>query len=115
MQKTKYIKEHEKKTNCLFCGKMIVRKNMDFHIDNFHRFEPNFELKSNMLDVISAIDNMRLDFLAIKEASNSIYSKIDEDLIQDNLYKKFEENMMKFKQLNLAKEMGLIEYKNSCQ
>ena len=44
-----------------------------------------------------------------------IYSKMDEDLIQDNLYKKFEENMMKFKQLNLANEMGLIEYKNSCK
>ena len=43
MQKVTQKKDAEKKTNRLFCGKMIVRKNMELHIDNFHRFEPNFE------------------------------------------------------------------------
>ena len=114
MPKTKKINQVEQKTNCKFCGKSIVLKSMEQHIINMHKFEPNFEIKCLLVDVLNAIESMTLDLLYIKEESNWVYSNVNEELIQDNLFKIFQENMMKFAQLNLAKEMKLSEFKKSC-
>ena len=113
MQNTHNI--NDSKTSCKYCGKMLLKKNMGRHINTCHKDEENFELKSKMIDVIYAIDIMRLDFLTIKEASNSVYKNYNENLFQDNLFIRFEESMKVFQKLNLAQEIKLHEFLKSCK